>query len=236
MSLKLVALTTETTHHAFFVWKLAAAHGVELVLTEAPATLPAVTPHPYERERDAFEREELLRGGPRTVAEAAATRAVASVNEPRALAALREVAPDIIVVFGTGRLGPECYGLAPSVISVHGGDPERYRGLDSHLWSILDRAFDAIVTTVHHVDRTLDTGPIVARRAVPIAPRMELRELRAANTRVAVDLVLEAVQQLERSGSIPATPQARSGRYRPAMPSELKDICVRIFREHTASL
>lgn len=231
-----MALTTETPHHAFFVWKLAASHGVELALIEAPATAAVGTWHPYERERDAFEREELLRGGPRTVAEAVSSRIVASVNEARALALLRDVAPDVVVVFGTGRLAPESYEIAPNVINVHGGDPERYRGLDSHLWSILDRAFDAIVTTVHHVDRMLDTGPIVARRAVPIAPRMELRELRAANTRVAVDLVLEAVQELERSGSIPATPQRRRGRYRSAMPVELKEQCVHIFREHTARL
>ena len=73
------------------------------------------------------------------------------------------------------------------------GDPRQYRGLDTHLWAIYHGDFGGLVTCLHHVDLQLDTGDIVDCRPVPIARDMELHELRAANTRVCVELIRSAL-------------------------------------------
>jgi len=62
------------------------------------------------------------------------------------------------------------------------------------------------------------------RLAVPAGA--QLRELRAVNTRVCLDLVLSAATRLDRDGELPARPQATRGRYYSFMPTVLKQACV----------
>ena len=47
------------------------------------------------------------------------------------------------------------------IFNLHGGDPEKYRGLDSHYWSIYHNDFKSLITTLHKVRPILDTGEIV---------------------------------------------------------------------------
>jgi len=228
-------LTTDTTHHTYFAWKLAERFPLAaVVLEQRVAHPPFETFHPFEADRDAYERDVLLAGFDGGLDTIAPVRAVDTVNDAGLV--LRELEPDVLLVFGTGRLPPEAIAAAPVCLNLHGGNPEEYRGLDTHLWAIYHRDFDGLVTALHVVEPELDTGDLVDVAPIPLSRGMHLYELRSRNTQVCVGLALRALERLDASGAVTRSPQARRGRYYSFMPAVLKDRCVRQFEQHTASL
>jgi methionyl-tRNA formyltransferase len=235
---KLALLTTDTLHHAFFLAELRRHFPVDAVLieTRAPAA-PFPCAHAFEAERDAHERAVFFAGARASVRDFGACREFPDVNAPEALQALRDAAPDAVLVFGTGKLkGPLLQAFPGRLVNLHGGDPEEYRGLDSHLWAVYHKDFRSLVTTLHFVERDLDTGGIIQQGDVPLARGMGLHELRAANTRACLEVSVSALAAFARLGRFPARRQRRRGRYYGAMPAVLKDACLPRFAAHTAAL
>jgi methionyl-tRNA formyltransferase len=224
-------LTTETPHHAYFVRRLAQA-GVlgQVWLEQSAARAPFPIAHPFEEERDAYELAALLDGDERPIE----GRAVETVNDPEVAGAL---SGDLVVAFGTGLIRPRLIAaVAPGrLLNLHGGNPEEYRGLDTHLWAIYHRDFANLITTLHHVDPGLDTGAIVGQAQIVLRPGAALHELRARNTELCVALVLAAARTLETVGELLSRPQVRRGRYYSFMPAVLKEVCVARFAEHVAA-
>jgi methionyl-tRNA formyltransferase len=234
---KLALLTTDTPHHAWYAWKLHERFPLRAVwLERRAAAAPFPTAHPFEAERDAWERATLLAGWPGFAA-LCAVRETDSMNDPPATAALHDLAPEVVLVFGTGRLDPAVIA-APRLacLNLHGGHPEHYRGLDSHLWAIYHGDWDNLVTTLHHVDAGLDTGDVVAQTQLRLGRASRLAELRAASTRACLELSLLALERLAATGAVPSRRQVQRGRYYSWMPAVLKDECVRKFARHVATL
>ena len=236
--MKIVILTTDTTHHLYFAWKIASLYPLTAVFFETKKHEPpfAVT-HPFEQERDAYEREHLLvgfRGGWNDLAE---IRSVRNMNDAGSVSLLGGFSPEAILVFGTGKLVPAVFECASLVaLNLHGGNTEEYRGLDTHLWAIYHEDFDNLITTLHHLDATLDTGDIVCQSNLVFPRNARLHELRAVNTKVCTDLSLSALATLAATGSLPRRKQLRRGRYYSYMPAVLKDICVKKFERYTAAV
>jgi len=231
-------LTTETLHHAHFVRALAAVCPVSCVVIERAAPAAGFeTRHAFEDLRDAHESAVWFGGQTPTIAEFAETVAVDSVNDGRCAEVIRATGAEMVVVFGTRKIQPEVIGRCPDgFVNLHGGNPERYRGLDSHLWAIYHSDFDGLVTTLHRVAPALDTGDIVGQGPVPVRKGMGLHELRAANTEVCIRLTAEAIRQRRESGRLGARPLRARGRYYSAMPAVLKDGCVTRFARYTDGL
>lgn len=92
---------------------------------------------------------------------------------------MRVVTPRLIDRF-EGRFRP---GL-PGVVNIHPADTRAYQGAHGYEFALgllpghPERLSETAVT-VHFVDAGMDTGPVVARRAVPVLPGDGLDELRA---------------------------------------------------------
>ena len=138
--------------------------------------------------------------------------------------------PDAIFVYGTGKLGHELVRAAPYVLNFHGGDPERYRGLDSHLWALYHRDYDALQVTLHHVDDELDTGDIVFQTQLELPPKASLECLQAETANVCIRLAPLALAGIA-DGFLPRRPQRSKGRYYGRMPDELREGCEARFRQ-----
>jgi hypothetical protein len=236
--MKILVLTTQTSHHAFFVREMQVHGYVEVFCeTKASPSFPFETSHPFELERDQYEWGKWFDGKHMGIEEIAPTRFFVSLNDMPAVDAMRTSAADLILVFGTAALKPPVLAACQDrIFNLHGGDPEEYRGLDTHLWAIYHKEFNKLITTLHGVQAELDAGDIVAQSAVPIRPGMPLHELRSANTEVCVDLCRAAIDRLERNGRVPVRKQRQKGRYYSAMPAALKSICKDYFERYSTRL
>jgi methionyl-tRNA formyltransferase len=236
--MKIVVLTTQTTHHTYFVQELVKAFPLEIVFLECHTLkAPFETHHPFEEARDAYEREFFFAGREVRVADWGQTFEVESINDRQVLTRLQEIDPEVIIVFGAGKITPQLIRICPrGIVNLHGGDPEAYRGLDTHLWAIYHRDFAGLVTTLHHLNEELDDGDIILQAALPLTPGMPLHELRRSNTEICVKLTLSALDMYTRHGHFISRPQRALGRYYSFMPAALKEICRIRFEKYTESL
>ncbi len=226
--MKVAILTTETPHHAHFVRELGKIGATIEVYCETAggAAPPFNTHHPFEDDRERHEWQLWFGGTQVAIDELAPTRRFATLNSPEAVTALRQARADVAVVFGTGLLKASVIDACGNMmLNLHGGDPEHYRGLDTHLWAIFHRDFAGLVTTLHRLDAGLDTGDIVLQGEIPLAQAMPLHALRSANTELCVHLSVMAINTIARDGDVPSRRQRQVGRYYSAMPAELKSLC-----------
>lgn len=236
--MKIVILTTETLHHAYFVREMAKAFPLERVLVERNTLSPPFeTHHPFEDERESYEQRIFFHDKKIYLSDIAETLEVSSVNNLNSVTYLRSITPDVIVVFGAGKISKEVIQICPNgIINLHGGDPEEYRGLDSHLWAIYHRDFGSLITTLHHLNEKLDDGAIILQAAIPLKQGMQLHELRRYSTELCIDMTTSALNMFTRWGRTICRPQRKRGRYYSFMPSAMKEICQIRFKQYTDSL
>ena len=236
--MNLVILTTDTLHHVRFVQEVGKAFEVKRVIVETRPLAPTFdVSHPFQLARDAHERATWFGGEHKTLQTVDNAMWVDRIHESAAHRALEECKPDVVLTFGTNKIPRRMIDLCPQgFVNLHGGDPQEYRGLDSHLWAIYHRDFAALVTTLHRIAPELDTGDIVLQAPLPLRPCMPLCELRERNTNVCIELSLSALDMMDRHGRFIAFQQTRRGRYYSFMPSCLKELCKARFEKHTSSL
>ncbi len=236
--MRLVVLTTQTQHHLRFVREIARTCPVAQILEETGGiAAPFETAHPFEAEREDHERALWFPGGVPAFEETAPVSRFENLNDGAAVAKLASLKPDLAVVFGTRPLSAEVIAAAgPGLVNLHGGDPEAYRGLDTHLWAIYHKDFANLITALHRVVPGIDAGEIVAMLPLPLSRGMGLPALRAANTEVCIALARLAIGQMQETGGLASRPQRARGRYYSFMPAVLKALCVDRFAKHTATL
>ena len=112
--------------------------------------------------------------------------------------------------------------------NLHGGDPTKYRGLDTHLWSIYYKDFSSLVTTLHRLDEGVDTGEIVEKETLIFNKHTSLINLRILNTEACIKLVKNLIMNVKNK-SLKTVKQKKNGKYFSAMPANLKEKTMRIF-------
>lgn len=236
--MKLVILTTETIHHTRFVQEISEEFEVESVFIETQIHQASFeTEHPFEARRDEYEKDTFFGGKRVSLRDVSSVFEVDSVNSPEAIQELKRVCPDVVLVFGTGLIHPAVIEQCSSgMVNLHGGAPELYRGLDSHLWAIYHEDFSSLTTTLHRVNTRLDDGDIILEEQLPITRDMPLYQLRAMNTDVCLRMSLAALDMYSRFGTFVTRRQRDVGRYYSFMPSCMKEICMNKFAKHVASL
>jgi methionyl-tRNA formyltransferase len=114
------------------------------------------------------------------------------LNGARMLRDLHRLRPDVVVLAGCGIVAPEALAVPPGgVFSVHPGLLPWTRGSSPSLHS-LSRGVP-LGATAFRVDPGIDTGPVVARRLLPVRGGETLDELRAALLGMWVEMTAELV-------------------------------------------
>ena len=230
MSLRVLVLTTETPHHAFFVKELISAGHSVTVVEEHATTLAVSMGSTFQQKQELYERSLWFADTAPSLADLCRTRSVAGVNTSEGLEVLKRSDSDVAISFGTGWIKADALALLPEERwNLHGGDPQKYRGLDSHLWALYHNDSEALVTVLHTLDPELDRGAVIAGSSIDLTGSPELHMLRAASTELAVSLVLGSLAYLEAVGQVPRMPQAAVGRYYSALPTTLLATCARRY-------
>lgn len=233
-----VLLTTDTPHHRYFAQMTDKKASWDTILIETKTTSPPFdTRHAFEDMRDEYEREVLLNKNECAFPEISDTFQYDNLNSGEAVSKLKNLSPDIIIVFGTGKISQDIIQTAKiACLNLHGGNPEQYRGLDSHLWAIYHRDFHNLVTTLHYMNSTLDDGDIIFQSQLQVTKKTKLFQLRSINTKICIELSNLAHSILAAEHILPSRKQVISGRYYSFMPTTLKDDCVKKFESYTSGL
>lgn len=152
------------------------------------------------------------RPAPRPVAEAARelgleVRQPARLRDADVTDALLQLGLDALVVAAYGQILPARLldGVPAGGINVHASLLPRWRGASPIAAAIL--AGDEITgVTIMRMDAGVDTGPVLARREIPMPPRATTPELSALLARLGADLLVEVLPRVG-LGTAEATPQ-----------------------------
>lgn len=129
------------------------------------------------------------------------------VSDPLLEQWIRDLSPDIIVVYYVPILGNHIFSIAPlGSINLHPSLLPKYRGGHPLFWTAYNRESEGGVT-IHFVDTGMDTGNILYQEAFPIQPGMSesaMEEL-AIGT-YGVRLLLHALDSVA-DGVYPSLPQ-----------------------------
>src|SRR5688500_15124859 len=84
-------------------------------------------------------------------------------NHPDEIEAMRDVRPDVVLVFGTGLLKqPLIDAFAGRIINIHLGLSPYYRGAGTNFWPLVNGEPEYCGATIHLLDIGVDSGPILA--------------------------------------------------------------------------
>lgn len=130
-----------------------------------------------------------------------------SLRDGTALAILRELEPDLIVVAAYGKLLPDEILALPSkgCINVHSSLLPKYRGAAPINWAVVNGETETGVT-IMYMAHQLDAGDVIAQVKTPIGPDELVEEVHDRLARLGGSLLLETVMELER-GTANRTPQ-----------------------------
>jgi folate-dependent phosphoribosylglycinamide formyltransferase PurN len=90
------------------------------------------------------------------------------LHHPDALTRIRELRPDLAVVFGCYRLRRELFAIPRlGMLNLHLGKAPEFRGSSPGFYEML-AGVPEVGITVHRVDDGLDSGPILLQRCFPL--------------------------------------------------------------------
>lgn len=130
-----------------------------------------------------------------------------TLNAPAAHAAIRALAPDLLIVHGTGILKPETFGVAPLAVNLHCGVLPRYRGHDSTFWALHGGDFEHVGASLHVIDAGVDTGALIAVARVPCGPGDSDLDVWVSAFGVGVELAVELVETLRAGRALKLEPK-----------------------------
>jgi methionyl-tRNA formyltransferase len=119
----------------------------------------------------------------------------------------KRVAPDAVVIIAYGQIVPPRLLEIPRLgwINLHGSLLPKYRGAAPINWAIVNGETRTGITTMQ-VDAGLDTGPILLRLEVDIAPDETAPQLYSRLAEAGAPLMVETLRRLDR-GEITPRPQ-----------------------------
>lgn len=144
------------------------------------------------------------------------------MRDGNALAIVRELQPELIVVAAYGRILPEDILTLPPFgsINVHSSVLPKYRGAAPINWAILDGQKETGVT-IMYMTRDLDAGDIVCSKKTDIMPDEDARELTHRLALLGADALKDAIEKIA-DGTAVRTPQDHSAStYAPMLSKDL---------------
>lgn len=118
---------------------------------------------------------------------------------------LKEIAPNLLVIWGTGIIRPHIIKTAHKAVNLHMGKCPEYRGAIANQYAFLHNDFANIGATIHYVEEKVDAGEILAQRVLDTTVPLQVG-LRKLNDE-AEQIYLELATRLYNGGAVPSYPQ-----------------------------
>ena len=154
---------------------------------------------------------------------------VAGLNTPATRALLRDLNPEVLLVYGTGVVRDETLALASRLaLNLHTGMSPYYRGSECAFWPLYYGELERLGATVHQCTRDIDGGVIYKVGQLQLEPEDDRFCVFARAVKLGTDLYVQAVQELLDGRLQGRSQQLELGReYRAAMKSWWHELAVR---------
>jgi folate-dependent phosphoribosylglycinamide formyltransferase PurN len=225
--MKVAILCSDDAHHGYLVDRIAERFSLSLLVVE-PARYQRLRVRHEKRYRDWFwavyhhsrreifglnrYRQEYFGNAKPQSAGAATCMSVEWVNDAAVAAALTASKSDVTIVMGTSILKGPVLDAAGTAINIHGGFLPFYRGNHCFFFALYEGAFHHIGSTIHFIDRGIDTGDIIQVVVPTLLPDDNAEKLYSRSEKLAIHRLIELLAALERGTSLPRSPQPKRGR------------------------
>ena len=231
--MNIIIFSTEDYHHTYYINKINEIYPINLVVYEKRRLKKDYdTTNPYQVDPNKFEKSYFFSKVSNKIDRKIKIIKVKSINSKEVSEIALNFKYDIVIVFGCGKINETIIrDYDNKIINIHRGLASKYRGLDSELWAIKNYDFQSIGTTIHYIDKNLDTGDIVYQKRLTLRKDDQIYKLRAKTTELAVegtlkfinDLILQKVVKLK---------QEKYGRYYSSMDLLEKKDCEKMFKNY----
>jgi len=134
------------------------------------------------------------------------------VNEPAVFDTVRQLAPDVIAVFGTSLIRPPLLEQGRlGMLNLHGGLSPDYRGADCTFWALYNGEPARVGCTLHFINAGIDTGELIAHVCPEVREGDDELLLFWRAVRDSAEVYVEAIERLARGEEL-GQRQDRKGR------------------------
>ncbi|MBN2446998.1 MAG: hypothetical protein JXO22_09745, partial [Phycisphaerae bacterium] len=129
---------------------------------------------------------------------------VPHINCERTVKYLQESNVELLAVFGTSLLRRNEFFAkwAGRILNLHGGLSPWYRGADSTFWALYHGEPRRVGATVHHIDRRIDAGLLLAHAYPEVHPGDGEERLFCRAIEIGADAYVQAIERLQRGDSL----------------------------------
>ena len=155
---------------------------------------------------------------------------VNGLNSPAAFETIKDLNPDVILIYGTSMVSDSVLNLARQAsLNMHTGMSPYYRGSACAFWPLYNEQLDMLGATVHQCTSEIDGGLIYEVAQAKLAPDDGIFAVFARTVQVGTQLYIKTVQSLLGGTLHGYKQQHHLGReYRAAMKSWQRELAVRI--------
>lgn len=124
---------------------------------------------------------------------------------------IRDLAPDVLAVFGTRIIRAPTLSLARfGALNMHTGLSPYYRGGQCTFWCLYQGDLEHVGVTIHHLSPRIDGGDIVYTARPEIEPHDTVRRIECKLVQIGTEKMIQAVSELA-EGRAPRIPQMEKG-------------------------
>ncbi len=136
-----------------------------------------------------------------------------TLNAKASVELLRDLKPDVVVVYGTHLFGHKLIDASPEwLINLHGGLSPWYRGSATLFWPIYMMQPGFCGTTLHIIDRHIDSGDILQHSRPEIRADDTVHDIGCRAIVSAADDMIRLLKKLEKHGGLQRFPQKKAGK------------------------
>jgi methionyl-tRNA formyltransferase len=221
-------LTTKTTHHIFFENQIFKKYKNIINIYETTSVKPKFQIDAiFEKKREILEKKICFRN--KKLNFKGKSYPIKNINDNIIFKILKKHNIKYLIVFGTRKIKKEIVKRYKNkIFNLHGGNPEEFRGLDSHYWSIYHNNFN-LYSCLHKLSYKLDDGDIIFLKKIKLQKNMKIHQLRLKNTLCCIQMVLRLIYLIKNNKRIPSFKQNNKSRYYSFMPKVIKDIVEKKF-------
>jgi methionyl-tRNA formyltransferase len=221
-------LTTKTTHHIFFENQIFKKYKNIINIYETTSIKPKFQIDAiFEKKIKIFEKKICFQNKKYNFK--GKSYAIKNINDNIIFKILKKHNIKYLIVFGTRKIKKEIVKRYKNkIFNLHGGNPEEFRGLDSHYWSVYHNNFN-LYSCLHKLSYKLDDGDIIFLKKIKLQKNMKIHQLRLQNTLCCIQMVLRLIYLIKNNKRIPFFKQKNKSRYYSFMPKVIKDIVEKKF-------